>query len=60
MPRKVNPRVGEDGYEAEPAEVTLDRTDAEGLAVMLGIAPTSPRVEALRADPAILDRYLAF
>lgn len=51
MPRKVDPRRGEDGYD-DWLPVTLADAEAAALAGMLGIDPGSSRVDDLRSAVA--------
>jgi len=53
MPRKVDPRRGEDGYEKDPVPITPGDAEVEALATMLGIDPPSSKVEELRS--AVID-----
>lgn len=50
MPRKDDPRWGEDGYENYPTLMQLSDDEAAELARMLGLDPASEKAKALRSD----------
>jgi hypothetical protein len=50
MPRKVDPRQGEDGYESEPEPLVLDEDAMRELADLLGMDENNPAIAQLRTD----------
>ena len=59
MPRKVDPRRGEDGYD-DWLPVTLADAEAAALAGMLGIDPGSSRVDDLRSAVADIGNHAGY